>query len=463
VRHVDAGDDLVRGAEPVTAVDLSPIGHGYLLLRVVGDHADSGNLGTLSSRGSHPGQNLVRIGDVLSEAETPTRAALVENLKRLREKGLPEIDKLSLPSLLAAAQIVTGPSAEEVDEGAAIETLLRRTAARLGGGSYGDSVRALFGLDPETRVLTAGVRRNTAAEALGCSQKTFLRKHENAMLLQVAGQILVLCAEQHMRDGRTRLAAQHPVESGIAVHWIERFEAYYRLWSPIYGIGADLTAYRATLLEQPQPYDRRFGTLSPEDPGYSQDEQAEGYGRFALYLYTLFEWELRRFRALHGGLWLLSDADAEQAVSDAVYRIAWHINPFNERDQSFLRTTIDETPNQELHGFLERLASTDIGRKTHEEWQDWAATCACTWPPGTSPETDYFPTARNQPGISADCQVHQVVAACGLYCELIDTDWRKIADWYRFGDEIRKGVSAERLYAEWRSTPSGAEYKAPGA
>ena len=60
---------------------------------------------------------------------------------------------------------------------------------------------------------------------------------------------------------------------------------------------------------------------------------------------------------------MLSEPDIETAVSDAVYRISWHVNPFNERDQSFLRTVIDETPNQELHGFLERLASTELGKR----------------------------------------------------------------------------------------------------
>lgn len=394
--------------------------------------------------------------------DPPTREQLVEDLKLLREKGLPELDDLELPALLAAAKI-TAPGAEELDGGALIETLLRRAAARLGGGSFGDSTRALFGLDGDTRTLTAGVRRGTAAKEIGVSLKTFLRKHESDALNQIGRQILVLCAEQRQREERDRMAAAHPAESAMAVQWIDRFQAYYRLWSPIYGLAADLTAYRATLLEEPRPYDRRYGTDSADDPGYSQEEQAEGYARFALHHYAHVEWDLRRFGVLYGGLWMLSEPDIEAAVSDAVYRIAWHVNPFNERDQSYLRTVIDETPNQELHGFLERLSSTEVGQETHREWQDWCATCECAWAPGADSGSDYFPTARNQRGISEECQVHQVIDACGLYCNLIDEDWRKIADWYHLkGDEITKGASAERMYAEWRSTPSGADYQAPG-
>jgi len=123
---------------------------------------------------------------------------------------------------------------------------------------------------------------------------------------------------------------------------------------------------------------------------------------------------------------------------------------------------IDETPGQELHGFLTRLASSDLGRATHQEWQDWCASCECTWTAGAT--EGELPTSRNQQGVSDECQVHHVVAACTDYCELIDADWRKIADWYHLkGDQIRRGKTAEEMYAEWRSTRSGADYKAPGA
>lgn len=422
-----------------------------------------GNLRGSGRRGSQPGQNLVRIDGMLSRAEPPSREQLVDDLKLLREKGLSEIDDLDLPALTAASLIVVS-AGPEPDEAALVETLLRRAVSRVGGGKLGDSAQALFGLDGDTRTLTSGVRRGIAADRLGVSIRTFRRNHEDPMLNQVARQILVLCAEQQQREGRGRLAAAHPVESGIALHWIERFEAYYQLWTPIYALAADLTAYRSTMIEDPRPYDRRFGTDAPDDSGYSQDEQADGYARDALYHYAFVEWGLRRFMANYGALWMLSEADIETEVSDATYRIRWHVNPFNERDQSFLRTLIDETPGQELHGFLERLAASDLGRQTHQEWLDWCATCSCTWDASAVPEADYFPTAKNQEGISTECQVHQVIGACGLYCDLIDKDWRKIADWYHLDDKaVSKGASAERLYAEWRSTPSGAEYKAPGA
>ena len=392
---------------------------------------------------------------MLRSPDAPAQDQLVADLKLLREKGLPEIGELDLPALASAARIVLAPDESPDDLAPLIEVLVRRSVGRLGGGKFGDAAQTLFGLDGDTRTTTGGVRRDLAAKRLGVGVRTFRRTHEGPMLEQIAQQIGVLCAEQRQREGRGEMAAEHPVVSGMAVHWIDRFEAYYRIWSPITGIANDLTAYRSSLLEEPRPYDRRFGAGGPEDPGYSQEEQAEGYARFALYHYAAFEWELRRFGALHGGLWLLSEPDVESEVSDAVYRISWHVNPYNERDQSYLRTLIDETPGQEMHGFLQRLASTGLGRTTHQEWQEWCASCECVWSLGAL--AGELPVARNTQGVSEGCQVHQVIAACVDYCRLIDTDWRKIADWYHLaGDEVSRGKTAEELYAAWREPPGGA-------
>jgi hypothetical protein len=70
---------------------------------------------------------------------------------------------------------------------------------------------------------------------------------------------------------------------------------------------------------------------------------------------------------------------------------------------------------------------------------------------------DYFPTSENQEDISAECAVHQVIAACGRYCELVDHDWAKIADWYQLDEQIRKGVAPEKLYGEWRARSGAAD------
>ncbi len=389
----------------------------------------------------------------------PGRDALVRDLMLLREKGLSKLSDLDLPALNEAAAILASDPA--LDGTALKESIVRRAAFQLGGGKVGDAVATLFGLTPETAILTAGVRRRWAADKLGISFRTLTRSREHEILDQLTQQILRHCTEQTLRDSRVRMQTRKPAESGLALHWIEMFQAYYRLWTPIYALGSDLTAYRSTLLETPRPYDRRFGERGHDDDGYSQEEQAEGYATFALFHYAHHLWELRRFMNRYGGMWMLSNPQAEYDAPDAIHRISWHVNPFNERDESLLRTTIDETPNQELHGFIARLAATKLGQATHQEWQDWVATCGCTWNGATEYAPHYFRSPASHEGISADCQMHQVIAACGDYCKTIDDDWNATADWYHLPDNVRRGVDDERRYREWRATEPGARYSAP--
>jgi len=205
-----------------------------------------------------------------------------------------------------------------------------------------------------------------------------------------------------------------------------------------------------TLLEPGRRWDRRFGTRGPDDLGYSQEDQAEGYARFALYHYARYQWELQQFVTRYGGLWLLSDGAAEHAVTDAVYRIYWHAAG-NERSDSFLRTVIQDTPNQELHGFLERLAASDIGQVIEREWHEWAATCECVWNLDALSDEEYFPSRHHHGDIREHCHVHGVIEACGEYLDLIDQDWLKIADWYQVEGPFGRGSNPGQLHAKWRS------------
>ena len=235
------------------------------------------------------------------------------------------------------------------------------------------------------------------------------------------------------------------------VQWMERFEAYYRIWTPVYALGTDLTAFRSTLLEEDRPYDNAE-ELGPGGEPYTQEDQADGYAQYALYWYAEFEWELRQFMTRHGGMWLFSDGTTETAVADAVYRISWHINPFNERDQSFLRGVLQDVRGHEMHGFLQAVARTHIGQVACAQWINWLRNCSCKWSEPVSRNQEHFPTSRHEARIAPECQVHCVIEACGDYCDLIDQEWRKIADWYHLDEPIRRGRSPEELYAEWQSS-----------
>jgi hypothetical protein len=66
----------------------------------------------------------------------------------------------------------------------------------------------------------------------------------------------------------------------------------------------------------------------------------------------------------HGGLWLFASSDTEDAARESVYRIGWHVTPFNERDDSWLRQTMTESADRELHSFLVMLSASTIGQTT---------------------------------------------------------------------------------------------------
>jgi hypothetical protein len=151
-----------------------------------------------------------------------------------------------------------------------IEALLRRATTRLAGGHYGDAAVALLGLDAGTRGLNPKARCEIAAQAFERTYETFRKNYEPLVFEQLATQILILCSEQQTRETRSGIErATSREETAMSHVWIDRFAAYYRIWSPVNGLGADLTAYRSTLLESDKVWDRRFGTDAPDDPGYS--------------------------------------------------------------------------------------------------------------------------------------------------------------------------------------------------
>ena len=112
-----------------------------------------------------------------------------------------------------------------------------------------------------------------------------------------------------------------------------------------------------------------------EPDGYSQEEQAAGYATDALFHLARYLQGVRSFITRHGGLWLLSDKQAETEVADAVARISLAA-PMNEEDDSFLRLVLAEAKG-ELNPFRNRIRGERVMAETHREWQAFVATCQC--------------------------------------------------------------------------------------
>ncbi len=381
----------------------------------------------------------------------PTPDELDGELARVRRIGITEMRRLDLPALTIAARAAGRVEPHDPVGTYVIEQMLRDVVVSI-GGSDGDLAAKLFGLTEETRAGRPPALRQMAAEDAHVSVAHFRHVYEPRLRAALADRVLAEVHEYRLRLARLRLDVRIPVHSRLAVEWLARFEAMYSIWTPLSGVGNDLTAYRSTLLEEDRPWDLATRSDVVGDSDTTQEIQAAGYVTDALAHFASFLAELRDFQVRFGGLWLLPEPQAETDLRDAVYR-AVISSPNNERDDSFLRTVMSEVPGRELHLFLRSLASTDIGQDMHAEWQDWADTCQCSWELGSRTGRNYFPTHLTHPGISDHCDVHKLIAACNDYCLILDDAWDAIADWYHdVPKPTRNHVTAEEIY-EARENP----------
>lgn len=149
----------------------------------------------------------------------------------------------------------------------------------------------------------------------------------------------------------------------------------------------------------------------------------------ALHFYVQFLLERKRFISKHGGLWLASDPDSEQAIADAVYRISWH-NDFFRDDEAWLRRQLASSGGEELDHFWEIVLAFPRGQALHAQWQRQIATAA------------QAETAEQR----AASQPHLMLAACEDYMGLIDGQWDNIADCYHLPRRSSAAVEGADLY-----------------
>lgn len=361
----------------------------------------------------------------------PDEDELVADLEAWRRAGVLRLRTLSLAALGRAAIAAGFADTSAAARHAAVYTELVRTAlAPVAGSASARTALVLLGLDPDTFDLAPHVLREEAAGVYGLSIERFRREPQRRVLGIVAFKILELCNAHQARLGRLDLERRHPVDSRLAIKWLERFEAYFSLWTPMYALGADLTAYRSTLLDSERPWDRPPGTQGFDDPGYTQENQADGYGLMALHYYSAVQVAKQRWLTQFGGLWLLSSAQAEAEVRDALATVEL-VSPMNDRDNSWLRISL-HSADGELHHFLNTLDRDPIGRSTRTEWLQWLTRCSCRWSPSDErSDMEYFPTGRYFAGINETCLLHRVVEGCNRFCTLIEWEWMQIADWYK--------------------------------
>jgi hypothetical protein len=364
-----------------------------------------------------------------ADVELPTDAELIADLETWRRNGVLKLAKLRLAALGRACQACgLADTAAEAAQPPVLKELVRSALTQVGGSMSGRCALVLLGLDANTFDLAPNLLREDAAEIVGVGVERFRREPQQQVLQVTADCVLELCRSHRTRLARLAMEQRHPADSRLAVHWLERFEAYFRIWTQVYALGADLTAYRQTLIDPSRPWDQLPDEDDPADLGYTQEDQAMGYGTFALVRHAMALRAEQHFIDRFGGLWLLSSSTAEAEARDALAAIRASL-PTNERDHSWLRTAAQA--DHEMHEFLLALQDDPIGKATRKEWQDWLSACQCKWTAEQhDPSIEYFPTARYHGEIVPACPTHQAIEACSRFCALIEQEWLKVADWY---------------------------------
>jgi hypothetical protein len=192
----------------------------------------------------------------------PEETKLIADLKELRQRGIARLGDLPVPAL---RQVVRAAGRDDPDQPVRaymVERMLREAVAWLGERPR-EAAAVLFGLSPGRRGDPPSELRKAAAETVNVSLEHFRHKPEREIIGQI-GQVLLGEAHDHqLRLSRLRDDVRTPVGSRLAVEWLGRFDAMYRIWTPVHGIGADLTAFRSTLLDEDRPWDGHLDVNHP--------------------------------------------------------------------------------------------------------------------------------------------------------------------------------------------------------
>lgn len=357
---------------------------------------------------------------------TPTFDEVLDDVLSVRAEGIGRLRALqpqALRRMAVLCDLTDGLDAEP----APIVRLLRNAVDTLGGGSVQEAAEYSLGLYPGTALWSSGQRRRNAAEQYGLVAETFRKKPERELLGLVAEAILEQAHDARLRQAKVAMETRrHPADSRLAVQWVERFEAYYRIWTPVSGLAAAIEAAISHYQDEPLPH---LPWDKNSEQAYDPVEYARSQAREALHFYVQFLLELKRFISKHGGLWLASDPDTEQAIADAVYRIGWH-NDFFRDDEAWLRRQLASSGGEELDHFWGIVLAFPRGQALHSQWQRQIAMAA-------DAHTDEQ-RAASQP--------HLMMAACQDYLTLIDRQWDEIADWYHLPRSTVVTADGAKLY-----------------
>lgn len=333
------------------------------------------------------------------------------------------IKTLSAMPTLTSLEIVRAKaiSSDPEDLAAAAIGVLRDACIQIDGMQHG-AVATLLAITPISGGTNITERRRQAAEILVISVDRVRKHHEAKLITRLADELIIADRTFQVRrqqQNETPLAS----ESRLHVNWLERHEAYRRIWSPVSGLHSDLLVLLGYLRTN-----RQAGTTLPETSTKSPVPWSDiaDRGLSLLWRRAQFSQAVDDFVADFGGLWLLSDPQQETKAAEAIYQLG-NNGPFGEADDSWLRLQLASAERGELDSFIDLIYSEQLGKDLLEAFLRWADACHCSLEEEATPKPS--------------CSVHAWLTACQQYIELIDEDWDKVADWYRTGREGLEGSS----------------------
>lgn len=315
---------------------------------------------------------------MLIPAEIPSPDQLAADLRRLiRRRGVPTFPTDSPLLTLALVADRAGSDQDHARE-AVLTELLGQLAPRI-GPAQGEAVLALLSLAGSRRRSSPGERREAAADILKVGDPDSIRRRPEQPLTDDLATAIIQAEAAH----RTRTRELDPT----LIDWPGRFAAYGRIYSPTAALGGDLDI----LIRADRETD---------DFTYLVAQLASSLWHYAVLLLAI-----HRFEEEYGGIWLLSDPNAETDAANAIFHIQRH-PAFHEYDHFYLRSSLRQTPEQEFEPFHEALASDERGQEILIAWRDWCLSCTC--PSLDIPERG--------------CEVHAVITACEDYLTILDRE-----------------------------------------
>ncbi len=327
----------------------------------------------------------------------PAEAAqLACELRGGKTRGLTNQVLLHCPAVLGLAVVAAKAASESpADRAVAARNLLVELTVRVDGERLGP-VATLLGLASGSRGSLLKTRRATVAAMLGISVDHLRTSGwEDRLIEALADELFAADSAYRLRHRHRTEREREPLDNRVGVNWLERHQAYRRVWTPMNAARADV----AVLLQQ-------FRDRVPnEDIGDRLTNICWQWARFQI--------ELESFIRDYGGLWLLGDVESEFALADALEQ-AELLAPGGEADHSWLRGLLRDSPHLEFDPFRAKLLAEELGEPMLVMWADWAKTCQCN---------------LAQP--AEDCPVHAWMSAVTKFTRLMDEDWIQVADWYR--------------------------------